>query len=79
MKLKDISPYQKIRALVANKLTLPLTVLKALNEGQKVNKKNLTSALNELERLKRLIAFADKEIEPKIEELLKDSSKYEKL
>lgn len=63
--MKNISSYQKVRALAANKLTLPLTVLKALDEGKKVNKKVITSALNELMNLKKLIDYADKKWTPK--------------
>lgn len=74
MKTKTLSLYQKLRALVANKLTLPLIVLKSLHEGQKVDEKNIAKALSELSKLKKLIDFADREIEPEIEKLLKVSS-----
>ena len=60
MKLKEHSFYKEIRAHIANKLTLPLVVLKSLTEGKKINKRILASALRELQKLEKLIAYADK-------------------
>jgi hypothetical protein len=57
MKSKNISPNQEIRALIANKLTLPLVVLESLKDGRKVNSRTINRAIN---ALKDLIAYVDK-------------------
>jgi len=56
MGLKNISACQEIRAYIANKMVLPLTVLESLGNGKKVSKSLMTKAINEL---KNIAAYLD--------------------
>lgn len=78
MKPKNISPYKGIRALIANKLTLSLVVLKNLTEGKKVNKRIIIKALKDLQKLEKLIAYADKRWIPRLEKLNSNKPEFKK-
>ena len=58
MKIKNISQHKEIRALVANKITLPLAVFELLKNGKDVDKKTIAKAIKEL---KSIVASLDKE------------------
>lgn len=51
MGLKNISSCQEIRAYIANKMVLPLTVLESLENGRKVNNSTIAKAINELKNI----------------------------
>ena len=51
--LRDVSRTQRLRHLVANKLTLPLTVLHCLRDGQPVPHRLFQRAIRDLEAIMR--------------------------